>query len=78
MFHCSSTHYRLRVGIGYFEFGLKIQCVLPAFSTRFQCELDKYKNAGGRCIFTLCISRGQTSSLSNEDSCLIKIHLKEV
>ena len=39
-----------RVGIGYLEFALKIQCVLPAFSMRFQREFDKYKNVGGRVI----------------------------
>ena len=45
-FHCSSTHYQLREG--YLEFALKIQCVLPAFSMRFQREFDKYKNVGDR------------------------------
>ena len=32
----------------YLEFALKTQCVLPAFSMRFQREFDKYKNVGGR------------------------------
>ena len=33
--HCSSTHYRQRAGIGYLEFALNVQCVLPALSTHF-------------------------------------------
>ena len=45
---CSSTHFQLRAGIGYSELALKIQCVLPAFSMRFQRDFDKYKNVGGR------------------------------
>ena len=36
------------------EFALKIQCVLPAFSIRFQREFDKYKNVDGRvCILSI-------------------------
>ena len=41
----------LRTGICYLEFALKIQCVLPAFSMRFQREFDKYKNVGGSVAF---------------------------
>ena len=33
-FQCSSTHYRLGAAIGFRELALKMQCVLPAFSTR--------------------------------------------
>ena len=49
-FNCSSTYYQRRAGIGYLELALKIQCVLPAFSMRFQREFDKYKNVGGRVV----------------------------
>ena len=55
-FHCSSTHYQLRAGIGYLEFALKIQCVLPAFSMRFQREFDQYKTwAVGYLWFSNCL-----------------------
>ena len=41
------------------ERGLKIrveiQCVLPALSSRFQCDFDKYKNAG--CSVVLRVMR---------------------
>ena len=37
---------------------LKIQCVSPVFSTRFQCEFDMYKNASGSvmCMLVFCVS----------------------
>ena len=35
-----------------FGIALKVQCVLPAFSMRFQREFDKYKNVGGRVFET--------------------------
>ena len=37
-------------GLAIWNSWLKIQCVLPAFSMRFQLqrEFDKYKNMGGR------------------------------
>ena len=49
------TAVQRRAGIGYLEFTLKIQCVLPAFSMRCQREFDKYKNVGGRvdCMIDL-------------------------
>ena len=72
-FHCSSTHYQWRAGIGYLEFALKIQCVLPAFSMRFQREFDKYKNVGGRVGAYIQAAFDVSISLS-----LAVIHVTEI